>query len=77
MSDFKRDLRYDLSYSTCIYSGIIDTIDFEIKYGKTDQRDVIGYLVNRYCAEEVVSGKYLREKYNEYIKALKSKGIIQ
>lgn len=76
MEDFKRDSKYDLTYTNCIYSGISDTIDFEIKYGTKDRREELQYIIKRYCNEEIVSGGYLREKYNDYVETLKSKGVI-
>ena len=76
MEDFKRNLKYDLIYTNCIYSGIFNEIDFEIKYGTKDRREELQYIIKRYCNEELVSGAYLKEKYNEYVETLKNKGII-
>ena len=76
MEDFKRNSKYDLVYTTCIYGGISDTIDFEIKYGTKDRRQELQYLVDRYNKEVVISGAHLQEKYNDYVKALRDKGII-
>lgn len=72
----KNNLKYDIAYGSCIYSGISSQLDFEIKYGTSDKREELKYIVDRYCDEEMVSGKYLIEKYNEYVTSLKAKGII-
>lgn len=62
------------SYYTCaIFSGIVNEIDFEIKYGTADRRKEIRYMVERYCEEEIVSGKFLREKAEEYYKIAEEK----
>ena len=76
MENFKRNSKYDLIYTNCIYSGIFNEIDFEIKYGTKDRRQELQYIIKRYCDEEILSGAYLREKYNEYVEKLKEKGII-
>lgn len=76
MENFERISKYDLVYTTCIYAGISNEIDFEIKHGTKDRREELQYVIKRYCDEEIVSGAYLREKYNEYVEKLKEKGII-
>ena len=76
MENFKRISKYDLVYTNCIYAGISNEIDFEIKYGTKDRREELKYIIKRYCNEELVSGAYLKEKYNEYLATLKEKGII-
>lgn len=76
MENFKRISKYDITYTNCIYSGISREIYFEIKYGTHDRREEIKYIIDRYCNDEIVSGAYLQEKYNEYVETLKSKGII-
>ena len=76
MENFKRISKYDSVYDFIIYSSIYDKIKFEIKYGTEDKRKELKYLVNRYCNDVVISGSYLQEKYYEYVKALKDKGII-
>ena len=76
MENFKRISKYDLVYTNCIYAGISNEIDFEIKYGTKDRREELQYIIKRYCNEELVSGAYLKEKYNEYAETLKNKGII-
>ena len=76
MENFERIAKYDLIYTNCIYSGIFKTIDFEIKYGTKDRRQELQYLVDRYNKEVVISGAHLQEKYNDYVKALRNKGII-
>lgn len=76
MQDFQRNPKYDLSFATCVFSGISNKIDFEMKYGTKDRRKELQYVIKRYCNEELVSGAYLKEKYNEYVETLKNKGII-
>ena len=76
MEDFKHNSKYDFIYDVCIYSGISGHIGHEIKYGKEDKREELKYLVDRYNKEVVISGAHLQEKYNDYVKALKDKGII-
>lgn len=76
MEDFKRNSKYDLTYTNCIYSGISDTIDFEIKHCKEDKREELKYIVDKYCDEVVISGVHLQEKYNDYVETLKNKGLI-
>ena len=76
MEYFERIAKYDLIYTNCLYSGIFNEIDFEIKYGTKDRREELQYIIKRYCNEELVSGAYLKEKYNEYVEKLKEKGII-
>ena len=76
MENIKNNASYDFTYYTCIYSGISDKLDFEIKYGEEDKRERLKYIVDRYCNEVVISGAYLQEKYNKYVEALRNKGII-
>ena len=76
MENIKSNASYDFTYYTCIYSGISNKLDFEIKHGEEDKRERLKYIVDRYCNEVVISGAYLQEKYNEYVEALKDKGII-
>ncbi|MDD7402538.1 MAG: hypothetical protein SO170_10400 [Butyribacter sp.] len=76
MENFERISKYDSVYDFIIYSSIYDKIKFEIKYGTEDKRKELKYLVNRYCNDVVISGSYLQEKYYEYVKVLKDKGII-
>ena len=76
MEDFKHNSKYDFMYDVCIYSGISGQIEHEIKYGKEDKRKELKYLVDRYNKEVVISGAHLQERYNDYVKALKDKGII-
>jgi len=66
MRNFQIKLEYDISYAMCVYVGISREIDFESKCGCSDQREVLTYLVNRYCEEHIVFGKYLREELEEY-----------
>ena len=68
MAEFVRDPILDIQYATCIYSGILNSIDFEIEHGFTDMRKELLYMVERYCNEEMVPGKYLREKLEKYNK---------
>ena len=76
MEDFKHNSKYDFMYDVCIYSGISGQIEHEIKYGKEDKREELKYLVDRYNKEVVISGSHLQEKYNEYVEALRNKGIL-
>lgn len=73
MEDFKRNSKYDLTYTNCIYSGISDAIDFEIKYGTKDKREELQYIIKRYCNEEIVSGSYLEMQKNEKNQELQNK----
>lgn len=71
MQEFERKPEYELSFATCVYSGILNRIDFEIKYGMDDKTEELQYCVDRYCDEYVISGNYLREKLEEYKQATK------
>jgi len=78
MGNFQRKPEYDISYGRCVYAGISREIDFESKYGRSDRREVLAYLVNRYCEEHIVSGKYLRDELEEYnTKAAEKYGNIE
>lgn len=63
----------DLAFASCVYSGILNRIDFEIKYGMDDKTEELKYCVNKYCEEYVVSGNYLKGKLEEYKQAIKSR----
>ena len=63
----------DLAFASCVYSGILNRIDFEIKYGMDDKTEELQYCVDRYCEEYVVSGNYLKGKLEEYKQAIKSR----
>ena len=73
MQDFKRNPKYDLSFATCVFSGISNKIDFEMKYGMDDKTEELQYCVNRYFEEYVISGNYLKGKLEEYKQAIKSR----
>lgn len=73
MQEFERKPEYDLSFSTCVFSGILNKIDFEIKHGTEDRTEELKYLVDRYNNDFVVSGSYLVEKLEEYRQAIKSR----
>lgn len=73
MVDFVKDNNYDLVYNYIIYSGIINRIDFQIKYGCSDMREELKYLVDRYCNEILISAKFLEEKLDEYNKIAEEK----
>ena len=73
MQDFQRNPKYDLSFATCVFSGISNEIDFEMKYGTEDRTEEFQYLVDRYNNDYIVSGSYLVEKLEEYKKAIKSR----
>ena len=53
MENFERNSKYDLTYTNCIYSGISNEIDFEIKYGTYNRREEIKYIIDRYCNDEM------------------------
>lgn len=73
MQDFQRNQKYDLVFATCVFSGISNEIDFEMKYGTDDRTEELKYLVDRYNNDFIVSGHYLNEKLEEYKKAIKSR----
>ena len=73
MQDFKRNARYDFTFSSCVYSGILNRIDFEIGYGTEDKTEELQYCVDKYCEEYVISGNYLKGKLEEYRQAIKSR----
>lgn len=73
MQNFKRNARYDFTFASCVYSGILNRIDFEIKYGMNDKTEELQYCVDKYCNDFVVSGNYLNEKLEEYKRAIKSR----
>lgn len=73
MQNFKRNERYDLTFASCVYSGILNQIDFEIRHGTEDKTEELQYLVERYNNDFIVSGFYLIEKLEEYKKAIKSR----
>ena len=76
MQNFKRNERYDLTFASCVYSGILNQIDFEIRHGTEDKTEELQYLVDRYCEEFIISGNYLQEKMNEYAFSLKKRWSI-
>ena len=63
----------DLAFVSCVYSGILNRIDFEIKYGMDDKTEELQYCVDKYCSDFVVSGNYLKDKLEEYKQAIKSR----
>lgn len=73
MQDFKRNPEYDLLFSSCVYSGISERIDFEINHGTDERSEELQYLVDRYCNEFIISGDYLRKKLEEYKQAIKAR----
>lgn len=73
MQNFKRNQKYDLTFATCVFSGISNEIDFEMKYGTEDRTEELQYLVDRYNNDYIVSGSYLVEKLEEYMQAIKSR----
>lgn len=68
MDKFERNIDYDLYYALCVYFGISKAIDYEINYGEENKIEVYEYIVERYCDEIMVSGKYLKEKYKSKYK---------
>lgn len=73
MQNFKRNAKYELTFASCVYSGILHQIDFEIKHGTEDRTEELQYCVDKYCEEYVVSGSYLKGKLEEYKQAIKSR----
>lgn len=73
MREFERNTEYYLSFATCVFSGILNKIDFEMKYGTKDRTEELQYLVDRYNNDFIVSGSYLVEKLEEYKQAIKSR----
>lgn len=69
----KSTSKHDFAFASCVYSGILNRIDFEIKYGVDDKTEELQYCVDKYCEEYVISGNYLREKLEEYKQAIKSR----
>lgn len=69
----KSTSKHDLAFASCVYSGIINRIDFEIKYGMNDNTEELQYCVDKYCNDFVVSGNYLKEKLEEYKQDIKSR----
>lgn len=73
MHEFQRNAKYDLTFASCAYSGILNQIDFEIKHGTDNRTEELQYLVDRYNNDFIVSGSYLIEKLEEYKQAIKSR----
>ena len=69
----KSTSNHDFAFASCVYSGIINRIDFEIKYGTNDKTEELQYCVDKYCEEYVISGNYLKGKLEEYKRAIKSR----
>ena len=62
-----------MMYYSCVYSGISNKIDFEMKHGTEDNTEELQYCVDKYCEDFIVSGSYLIEKLEEYKQAIKSR----
>lgn len=73
MQEFKRNAKYDLAFATCVFSGISNEIDFEMKYGTNDKTEELQYCVDKYCEDFVISGHNLKEKLKEYKRAIKAR----
>lgn len=73
MQNFKRNARYDFTFASCVYSGILHQIDLEIKHGTEDRTEELQYLVDRYNNDFIVSGSYLIEKLEEYKQAIRKR----
>lgn len=73
MQEFERKPEYELSFATCVFSGILNEIDFEIKHGTKDRIEELQYLVDRYNNDFILSGSYLIEKLEEYKQAIKNR----
>lgn len=73
MHEFQRNPKYDLSFAACVFSGISNEIDFDMKHGTKDRTEELQYLVDRYNNDFIVSGHYLNEKLEEYKQAIKTR----
>ena len=71
MQEIKKE--YDLAFAYCVYYGISNEIEFEIKNGTNDRTEELQYIVDRYNDEYIVSGHYLSEKLEEYKQAIKNR----
>lgn len=69
----KKSSYQKLLWATAMYEGISKQIRFEINHGTKDRVKDMQYLVDRYCDELMVSGKYLQELLREYIKVVKER----
>ena len=67
------NIRGEMMYYSCVYSGISNKIDFEMKYGTDDRTEELQYCVDKYCEDFVISGHYLKEKLEEYKQAIQSR----
>ena len=69
-SDSQKDTNnvepYEMEYKQCIFNGIKDMLEYEIKCGNTDKRKELSYIVDKYCREEVISGTVLRADLDRY-----------
>ena len=65
-----------MMYYSCVYSGISNKIDFEMKHGTEDKTEELQYCVDKYCENFVISGSYLKEKMKEYALSIKKKGLV-
>ena len=66
-------IRCEMMYYSCVYSGISNKIDFEMKHGIEDRTEELRYCVDKYCNDFVVSGNYLKGKLEEYKQYIKSR----
>lgn len=73
----KKEAQFDFTFTNCIYSGISNMIDFEIKHGTQDKTEELQYIVERYCNEYLISGNYLKEKLEEYKKTIIKKNTVE
>lgn len=71
------NIRGKMMYYSCVYSGISNNIDFEMKYGTEDRTEELQYCVDKYCEDFVISGNYLKEKLEEYKQAIQSRQPFQ
>ena len=63
----------DLAFASCVYSGILNRIEFEMEYGADDKTEELQYCVDKYCEEYLISGNYLKGKLEEYKRAIKNR----
>lgn len=63
----------DTLWTQCVYCGIYNQIEYELKYGRKDVTEELQYVVDKYCDEYMNSGKFLREKLEEYKRMVKER----
>lgn len=56
----------DMEFRRCVFCGVKEQIDFDIRHEIHGKYGTNKYLVDRYNEEYIVSGVYLTEKLEEY-----------